>query len=104
MAIRIKQLRCRVTVQGEDAKPLLHRDARPAKPAMSFTLVKPLTRNSNMQEPAETATEERGAAAGNDASPSLRQVDTKEVADRVYELMQREIMLARERGGLQRKG
>lgn len=100
MAIHIGRLRCRVTVKTGRKGPLLHATARPAKPAMTFA--------AKSAEPAL----EGQAVTGGRAEPSApdkpavsaRQADVRAVTDRVYELMQQEIAMARLRGGAGRKG
>lgn len=104
MAIRIKNLTCRVRVKVVDTKPRVHKDPKPIRPGMVFALAKPLTTNDSTPEPSQMATEERGAAAAGKPQLTMESIDPKQVADRVYELMQREVQLARARGVTRRKG
>lgn len=52
-------------------------------------------------DPNKTATEGKGAASGR-GPISAKKADPKQVADRVYELMKKEILLGRERGGVRK--
>jgi len=57
-----------------------------------------LAQTESAPVPSASATEERGAGAGQRQRVDPRQVDPRRVADRVYDLMTRELRLARERG------
>jgi len=102
MPIRIKQLRCKVTVKTASAKSPLHKDEKAPRPEMLFALPQGASAMETAPSPGETATEERDAQkqSGGTRSPAEpRRADPKQVADRVYELMRDEIRLTRLRGG-----
>lgn len=100
MAIRIKRLHCRVMVKtGGKSRPILAKDEKRPTPSLAFAMpsARPRTEGAG-QEPAASAIEEKGAAAGRKPRIDPRRVDPKLVADRVYDLMMKELHLARERG------
>jgi hypothetical protein len=100
MPVRIKQLRCRVTVKtGGKSRPVMHKDERRPTPSLAFAMPASQPKlESAGQEPSASATKERGAAAGRKTALDPRRVDPKLVADRVYDLMMKELVLAAQRG------
>ncbi len=98
MAIRIRQLNCKVSVRTKGAKPMLHSESRPERPALAYAMPMPKPQAESEPAPVQTATEERGAAAHTKPVLSPRNVDAKLVADRVYDLMRQEIAIGRQRG------
>ena len=75
-----------------------------ARPEMSFVLPPPKPAGDAGQEPSQTGAEPGGGGTGPGetrpaAPPAPGKADARAVADRVYELMKQEILLARQRGG-----
>ncbi|NLH99230.1 MAG: hypothetical protein GX446_07030 [Chthonomonadales bacterium] len=106
MPVRIRQLRCRVTVKtGGKSRPAMHRDERRPAPSLPFALATPQPRlEATTPEPAATAITEKGAAAGAKTKLDARRVDPKLVADRVYDLMMKELLVAAQRGEVRTGG
>ena len=82
----------------------LGQDQSYAVPAMAFVLPPPQPAGDAGQEPSQTGAEAGGGgtAPGETqpaAPPEPGKADARAVADRVYELMKQEILLARQRGG-----
>jgi hypothetical protein len=87
------------------ANRLLHQGEEAERPSMAFVLPPPRGGGAEGPEPSQTATEAGGAtASGRKMPPQAKNVDARAVADRVYELMKQELVLARLRGGLGRHG
>jgi len=99
MAIRIRNLTCRVTVSKGRKSDTLQRGEQPARPSLAFTQPEPAPHGETGPEPSRTVTEARetaGEKRQRKASPD--KADPRAVADRVYDLMKEEISLARLRG------
>ena len=83
----------------EGQEDLLHSEAHPPKPSMSFAMPAPAPGAESTPEPSKTATHEREAKGkGGKQGPSSRGSDANAVAERVYDLMREEIRLGRQRG------
>jgi hypothetical protein len=78
----------------------LHREVQTPAPSTRFALPLAQPSATTGPPPSETATEEQGAAAGAPRAGSSGAADTQLVADRVYDLLKREIVLGHERGGI----
>jgi hypothetical protein len=80
----------------------LGQDEKHARPEMAFALPAPQPGGEGGPEPSQTATENGGGAEageiGPKPAPAPQQADARAVADRVYELMKQEVVLARLRG------
>lgn len=106
MAVKIRRLHCRVTVKtGGKMRPIMAKDEKRPTPSLAFAMpaARPRT-EGDMKEPAASAIEEKGAAAGRKPRVDPRRVDPKLVADRVYDLMMKELLLSRERGEMRYGG
>ncbi len=103
MAVRIKQLRCRVTVRtGGKQSTVLHQPEKAAKPSMTFAMAPPEPHSEAVQvEPSATATQSGGSSVRRHASPNVTKADVRAVSERVYELMREEIRRGKERHGRQ---
>lgn len=101
MALRIRQLSCTVRVKTAVKGGLLHQDKRPEKPSLRFVVPAPAAHGESPAPPGERLTGDQAASPLTPAAKP-REVDVRAVADRVYDLMRREIELGRERAG--RKG
>ena len=85
--------------------------AKAPKPSLDFAMPTPQPRTEGRPETSQLATEGRAGQPGegqwqaeSERVPTMGQgVDTRAVADRVYELMKQELALSRERSGLGRK-
>lgn len=98
MPLTIKNLKATVRVKNSRQESSLHQPARPARPSLEYALPVGEELVHSDPDPNKTATEGKGSASGR--SPiSAKNADPKMVADRVYELMKREIQSMRERGG-----
>lgn len=106
MSVRIRRLHCRVTVKsGGKSRVLMYKDEKRPAPALAYAMPAPQPKlEAPADEPSATAVKERGAAAGAKTTLDSRRVDPKLVADRVYDLMMKEIALARERGEMRYGG
>jgi hypothetical protein len=81
------------------SEDLLHSEASPPKPSMTFAVPAPAPGAETTPEPSKTATHEHEAkGTGGKQAPSSRGSDATAIADRVYDLMREEIRLARQRG------
>lgn len=98
MALTIKLLKSNVNVKSTQRQSNLHEPAQPNRPSMEYAM--PITEHSvhGEPDPNQTATQGKGAAS-NRGPISARDADPHKVADRVYELMKREIILGKHRGG-----
>lgn len=99
MPLTIKTLRVTVKVKSKRRESPMHEPARPERPSLEYAM--PITDQvaHGDPDPNKTATLGKGAASGR--SPiSARNADASKVANRVYELMKREIILGKYRGGL----
>lgn len=96
MSLNVRLLKCRVRLKSDGTNK--NDQAKPATPSLEFAQPEPLSPKPRM----DAATDD-GHRDGIDAGAALRKADSKKVADRVYELMQREITDARTRGGAGRK-
>jgi hypothetical protein len=98
MPLTIKTLKATIRVKNSRQESSLHQPAKPARPSLEYALPVGEELAHGEPDPNKTATEGKGAASGR--SPiSAKNADPKMVADRVYELMKREILLGRDRGG-----
>ena len=97
MPTRIRALHCLVRVRSGTRDVALHRDERPPRPALEFAMPVAGTAAESLPLPSESASEERGPAAGK-AAVSASQTDPGQVADRVYELIKQEVRLGLQRG------
>src|ERR1044072_2170090 len=98
MPLTIKNLKATVRVKNSRQESALHQPARPARASLEYVLPIADEMEEGQPDPNKTATEGKGAASKR--SPiSAKNVDPKMVADRVYELMRKEIVTLRERGG-----
>ena len=106
MSIKIGRLHCRVTVKtGGKSRAMMHKDETRPKPSLAFAVTAPQPRlESAGQEPSAGGSKERGAAAGHKTKLDPRRVDPKLVADRVYDLMMKELTLAAQRGEVRTGG
>lgn len=95
MSIRINQLRCRVNVTGKRPKSTLNQNVDKDKPSMTFALPLIQARAEQPFEPMETSSSTSNV---DEQVEQAAAVDPRQVADRVYELMKREIQLGRLRG------
>ena len=76
----------------------MHEPAQPERPSMEYAL--PITEHSAHGEPDPNQTATLGKGSASNRGPiSARDADPHKVADRVYELMKREIILGKQRGG-----
>jgi hypothetical protein len=100
MPVRIKQLNCRITVKtGGKSRVMMHKDEKRPVPALAFAMPAAQSRlEADSQEPSATGAKEKGAAAGHKTALDPRRADPKLVADRVYDLMMKELTLAAHRG------
>src|SRR3954454_14797549 len=103
MALTIKTLRVTVKVKSKQRGSPLHQPARADRPSMEYAMPVPDEIVHGEPDPNKTATLGKGAAS-NRAPISAKNADPKKVADRVYELMRREIILGKDRGGLTEDG
>ncbi|HVT11709.1 MAG TPA: hypothetical protein VHE55_05545 [Fimbriimonadaceae bacterium] len=99
MPLTIKTLRVTVRVKSRRRESPMHEPARPERPSLEYAM--PVTEQvaHGDPDPNKTATLGRGAATGR-GPISARNADPNKIADRVYELMKREIILGKHRGGL----
>jgi len=99
MPLTIKNLKATVKLKNKKRESPLHEPPGPARPSMEFAM--PITEQvaEGGSDPGKTATLGKGAASGR-GPISARNADPGKVADRVYELMKREIALHRYRSGL----
>ncbi|MFI5385012.1 MAG: hypothetical protein ACHQ50_02730 [Fimbriimonadales bacterium] len=99
MPVTIKNLRTTVRVKVNRRESSLHAPPQPERPSMEFAM--PITEQvlQGDPNPGKTATQGKGAASGR-GPVSAKNADPKKVADRVYELMKREIILGKMRGGM----
>jgi hypothetical protein len=95
--INIARLVCNVTVKTGEKKSPLSKDAKAQRPDMHYRTAEPHKGGQSPASPSETATEDKGPAAGK-SEVSASGADPHKVADRVYELMKQEIRLGRLRG------
>jgi hypothetical protein len=96
MGVRIGKLVCTIRVSGLPARQIQFAPEGPAHPALSFDL--PVVQeHREFVSPAQN-----DEPSVSDASPEMapKGADPRKVADRVYDLMRREIQSARERGHL----
>ena len=101
MPLTIQTLKTTVKVKSKVKESPLHQPGRPERPSMNFAM--PITEQvaHGEPDPNKTATIGKGAASHR-APVSAKNADPKKVADRVYELMKREVLLGKQRGGLTR--
>ena len=95
-------MKCRVRVRTGGKTHVHHQDARPGRPSMAFALPAAESRAETAPEPSSTATENStrtNLEATTEASSEPRKADPRLVADRVYDIMKQEIIIARIRGG-----
>lgn len=99
MPLTIKNLTSNVRIESTQRHSNIHEPAQPNRPSMEYAM--PITEHSAHGEPDPSQTATLGKGAASNRSPiSARDADPHKVADRVYELMKREIILGRQRGGL----
>lgn len=98
MALTIRRLRCRFTVQVGGRSHRRHAAEGSARPQLDYSLpASPHTPEGDLP-PSESASEQTGPAGAN--SPvSSRRADPRKVADRVYELMKEEARISKMRTG-----
>ena len=99
MPLTIKNLKATVTLKGSRLSSPLHEPPGPQRPSMEFAM--PITDSvlEGGPDPGKTATLGKGAASHR-GPISARNADPGKVADRVYELLKREILFTKYRGGL----
>ncbi len=96
--MQIELLHCTITLRVTGKKPGMHRDEKYTDPAMAYALPMSASGTEGAPEPGRTATEERGAAAGQTPVSGIHHADARAVSDRVYELMREEIAQSVQRG------
>jgi hypothetical protein len=97
MPANINVLRCRIRVTNVPQGSIEHQTANVERPSLHFVQPGGSETSHGDARPSQTATEDRNAAT-NRESISPRSADPKQIADRVYELMVREVKLGRARG------
>ena len=97
MAVRIKNLICRVNVRKGTPSTTLHQEERPARPAMAFAGPFPEPPAESGPAPSQTATQSV-AENGRRSKRRPAKADARAVADRVYSLMKEEARLTKLRG------
>ncbi len=98
MQLTIKNLKTTVRVKTGRKESALHQGPRPERPSMEYAM--PITEPVVHAEPDPGKTATQGKGAASKRTPiSAKNADPKKVADRVYELMKREIILGMQRGG-----
>jgi len=95
--IRIDKLKLTVSSEAE-SRSFAHQGSQAAAPSLEFAQPQPLASTARMEE--ATSNEQDGGA---NLDSAMDKADPRKVADRVYELMQREMVDARNRGGAGRK-
>ena len=93
----IRTLTSRVRIKGGKNHDRDDR-AKPAAPSLDFAQPEPLS-----PKPRQDAATDDAHGEVEDVGAAIRKADPQKVADRVYELMQREMADARNRGGAGRK-
>jgi hypothetical protein len=99
MPLTIKTLRATVKVKNKQRESPLHQPGRAERPSMEYAMPVPDETVHGEPDPNKTATLGTGAAS-NRSPISAKNADPKRVADRVYELLKREIIVGRDRGGM----
>ena len=98
MPLTIKTLKTTVNVKTKRRESPLQKAPRPAQPSMEYAM--PITDSvaEGGPDPNKTATQGKGPASKR-IPISAKTADPNKVADRVFELMKREIMMNKYRGG-----
>lgn len=91
----IETIRCKVKVRSGGSKK--NDRGRPVAPSLEYAQPEPLAPAPRI----DAATDEAYSGVDN-VGAAVQKTDPKKVADRVYELMQRELLDARHRGGARR--
>lgn len=95
MGVKVRKLKCRVRIAGKSQQESRLKDVDKERPSMTFALPPAEVRAEQPLEPMETSSSTSGVENDLEQSASI---DPRLIADRVYELMRREIQLGRQRG------
>lgn len=93
--IKVRHLRCVVTVRSGSAGAARHKDGCPQRPSLDFAMPVPVAGLEEGFELGESASEVGGEMGGAGQDALARRADARAVADRVYALMKREVAQGR---------
>lgn len=97
--VTVRRLRCQVRLASQKRESMMGKDAKPVSPSLHFATPPKLTTAAAEDFADDPAMEFEEETSERDA----RRVDPREVADRVYDLMKREMEMGRDRGELRRR-
>ena len=95
MSLNVDRLKCRVRLKSSGSGK--GDRAKPATPSLDFAQPEPLS-----PRPRQEAATDEARGEVEDLGTAIQKADPQKVADRVYELMQRELLDGRHRGGARR--
>jgi hypothetical protein len=93
MPIRIKRLKCQVSVSSHESGGILQKPTQAHRPVLVYEVPPPI-----QEETSSTIEDRQDEEAGASSGRTPAGPDPNAVAARVFDLMRREFMLQRERG------